>query len=275
MAVITISRQYGSFGDEIARQVCGAVGYCYFDKRVLERIASSMGLVEGEFVDFPEEAYHCRSAWERLLSSMVRRIPSDSLLQMTQEIPVANPNSQEYSGGTTATGVAMAGSWGENAAGASIKQLRTLNQKEESLFVRDVILNAYREGNFVIVGRGGQAILKGKPGVLHVRIIAPEDARAANLAAEQHLSINAAKKLIHEHDRAAADYIRTFYHANWDDPLLYHLIINTDTSTRDAAAQMIIAAEQRILESKSPAYEHGFRHSVWGRLQPQPARIAA
>ena len=271
MAVITISRQYGSSGDEIAHQVCEAVGYCYFDKRALARIASSMGLVEGEFVDFPEEAYHCRPVWERLLNSMVQRIPSYRIIQMAEDVPEAISNSQDYFGG--ATGIVMACSWGENAAGASIKQLRVLNQKEESLFVRDVILNAYGEGNFVIVGRGGQVILKGKPGVLHVRIIAPEDARAANLAAELHLSMNAAKKLIHEHDRAASEYIRRFYQANWDDPLLYHLIINIDTSTRDAAVQMIIAAVRRILEGKSPEYEHGFRHSAWGRLQPQPARI--
>ena len=35
MAVITISRQYGSGGDEIAVRVCKILGYTYFDKKLL------------------------------------------------------------------------------------------------------------------------------------------------------------------------------------------------------------------------------------------------
>ena len=35
MTVITISRQYGSGGDEIADRVCELLGYRHFDKRLI------------------------------------------------------------------------------------------------------------------------------------------------------------------------------------------------------------------------------------------------
>ena len=39
--------------------------------------------------------------------------------------------------------------------------------------VESLIHSAYARGNLVLVGRGGQVILRDKPGVLHVRIQAP------------------------------------------------------------------------------------------------------
>jgi len=37
MAVITISRQYGSDGDTIAERICELTGYRRFDKNVLQK----------------------------------------------------------------------------------------------------------------------------------------------------------------------------------------------------------------------------------------------
>ncbi len=236
MAVITISRQYGSAGDEIARQVCEALGYRYFDKQTLERIASSMGMTDGECFDLTEDAHHPQHVWEKFLSGM-RRLPAANILQTMIVLPEKK--------------FAMMGSWGEDTTGASVKQVQWLSEQDEGLFIRDVILNAYQEGNFLIVGRGGQMILKDKPGVLHVRIVAPEEARAANIAAQEHLSAEAAKKLIHQHDLAAADYINTLYHADWNDPLLYHLILNTAMNAPDFAVQMILTATRHLLAEKT------------------------
>jgi cytidylate kinase len=44
MAVITISRQIGSGGEEIAQQVCEALRYRYFDKQLLIEAAAESGL---------------------------------------------------------------------------------------------------------------------------------------------------------------------------------------------------------------------------------------
>lgn len=67
MAVITISRQFGSGGDELAVRLCEKLGYDYFDKRLMERVAVEVGLSQAELVDFSEENYKVRSYFERLM----------------------------------------------------------------------------------------------------------------------------------------------------------------------------------------------------------------
>jgi hypothetical protein len=61
MAVITISRQYSSRGDEIAARVCVMLGYRYFDKRLMAQIASETGFSESEMIDFSEDDYKVRT----------------------------------------------------------------------------------------------------------------------------------------------------------------------------------------------------------------------
>ena len=46
MAVITISRQYGSGGDEIAARVCDILGYTYFYKNLMVKVATEVGAIK-------------------------------------------------------------------------------------------------------------------------------------------------------------------------------------------------------------------------------------
>ena len=66
MAVITISRQYGSGGDEIATRLWNVLGYRYFDKRLMAQVATEAGLSPTEVVDSSEDNYEARSLLERL-----------------------------------------------------------------------------------------------------------------------------------------------------------------------------------------------------------------
>ena len=45
MTVITISRQYESGGDEIARQLCDRLGYRYLDKDLMASLGVQAGSV--------------------------------------------------------------------------------------------------------------------------------------------------------------------------------------------------------------------------------------
>ncbi|MGQ9816151.1 MAG: cytidylate kinase-like family protein, partial [Candidatus Roseilinea sp.] len=87
--------------------------------------------------------------------------------------------------------------------------------------------------------------LRGRPGLLHVRIVAPEDVRAARVARRQGISRDAALAQIQTSDRARRDYLRRFHHCRWDDPDLYDLIINTARITAMAAADIICLAVAR------------------------------
>src|SRR3989337_1001608 len=66
MTTITISRQYGSGGDEIANRVCDILSYRRFDKRMLVQAAVQSGLSEQEVIDYSEEDYKVRGFLERL-----------------------------------------------------------------------------------------------------------------------------------------------------------------------------------------------------------------
>ena len=94
----------------------------------------------------------------------------------------------------------------------------------------------------MIVGRGGQAILRNKPDVLHVRVEAPLDNRVQRLAGRANYSLGGAQDAAIKHDRASADYLNRFYHIDWSDPLLYDLVLNTGRLTVDAAAQLVVRA---------------------------------
>jgi cytidylate kinase len=111
--------------------------------------------------------------------------------------------------------------------------------------VQSVMLELAAEGDVVIVGRAGQAILRGRPGVLHVRVIAPPDVRARRVAEADGISIEAAAARISASDEHRRRYLRRFYRVRWDDPDLYDLVINTARISVPAAAELICLALSR------------------------------
>ena len=63
MAVITISPQYGSRGDDIAARVCEMLGYRYFDKRLMAQVRSWKGGTTGARVpEVKPKVFFCLDA---------------------------------------------------------------------------------------------------------------------------------------------------------------------------------------------------------------------
>jgi cytidylate kinase len=108
--------------------------------------------------------------------------------------------------------------------------------------VRQVIEVLAAEGNVVIIGRAGQALLKGRPDILHVRIVAPVELRAQRVSERFNVSIEAALAQVEASDRSRSRYVKRFYHIRWDDPMHYDLVINTAKLTSEAAALLITQA---------------------------------
>jgi cytidylate kinase len=103
---------------------------------------------------------------------------------------------------------------------------------ETSLKYRDaiqqVVISKAEKGNVVIVGRASQLILKDFPNCLHIRIIASLETRIKNIHETKKVNEKAAKAQIVESDRNRRAFIKKFYQADWNDPSLYDLTINTD-----------------------------------------------
>lgn len=217
MAVITISRTYGSSGDEIAHRLCVLLGYRYFDKGLICSIATELGLVRDDVVDFAEDA----QVFQTFLDQLVGRAKRTGQVRVWQHSP----------NGTR-----------------TIKE-QVIDSDCATNLVQAAIQEAYKDGDVVIVGRGGQALLQGKPNVLHVRIEAPWDIRVRYV--EEHEKVNRviAQETLIKKDNAAADYLRHFYKIEWDDPLLYHLVINSGKCSVEGAAQLIDRALKQLLLS--------------------------
>jgi cytidylate kinase len=97
-------------------------------------------------------------------------------------------------------------------------------------------------GKVVIVGRGGQMVLRGRPDVLHVRVVAPLEMRIALLQKEKGISEDAARACLESSCKVRARYIRRSYNVDLDDPGLYHLVVNTGLLNLDQAVTLVVQA---------------------------------
>jgi cytidylate kinase len=215
MAVITISRQYGSGGDEIAEQLCKRLGYRYFDKGLIARSANEIGLTETEIVDFSEDKYQVRSFLDRLLGRS--RV------------------------------VAQARHWKEEPGGTRTLEVEKLDEAWCIKLIRGAIHAAYKQDNIVIMGRGGQAILREMPNAFHVRIEAPLEDRVKRIAQAENMDAEVARAVVNSHDKTTIDYLKRFYQIDWSDAQLYHLEINTGRVNVEAAVDIITYAVERLL----------------------------
>ena len=224
MAVITISRQTGSGGDEIAALVCKQLGYRYFDKAMLAKAASEETQSDVDFLKFAEEDFVKGSPlMNRLLA----------LAGASREAPVAQLRT-----------------WSETANGQRTIQVVQLDESRAIQLVQSAIHHVAAQGNVVIMGRGAQIILKDHPGALHVRIEAPWEDRVQRVKARYDLrgegARTEAQNLIARRDEASADYVRRFYDVNIKDAQLYHLVINTGRVPVETAADLIVAAAKAV-----------------------------
>jgi len=67
MAMLTISRQMASGGDNIALEIAKILGWTYFDKEVMQKVAAEEELSPEHIVDFSEDSYPIRNFWDHLL----------------------------------------------------------------------------------------------------------------------------------------------------------------------------------------------------------------
>lgn len=181
MAVITISRQKGSFGDQIAKAVAEKLRYNRVGKTEISDALADQGLEALAFEKFDGRR---PSVWQSL--------------------------SQQ--------------------------------KKQFIHFLRAAVYDFARRGNVVILGRGGQALLKSIPGTLHVRIVAPFETRVRRLMEMADYSRRKAENELLLSDHDSSGYIRSYFDINWSDVDMYDLVLNTRTMSVDAAVSLIVAA---------------------------------
>lgn len=106
----------------------------------------------------------------------------------------------------------------------------------------ETILRLTQLGNVILIGRGANLITERLPGVFHVRLVAPLSERIAHAQRVYQMTSPAARDFILREDKGRARYLKQYFEADGDDPLHYHLVINTSLVSYEAAAGLIFVA---------------------------------
>lgn len=224
MTVITVSRQYGSGGDEIASQVCDQLGYRLFHKGLIARAAAEAGLSAQDMLDYSEDNYKVKSFLERLFSR------SAPIGQMRM--------------------------WREDVSGVRTLEEAPIEEADVIALLQQAIRDACAADNIVIVGRGSQVLLKDCKHALHVRIVAPLEGRIQRVKQELKETTQEytaaidtrrqAQDLILKRDAASAGYLQRFYGIDWNDPTYYHLVLNTGMLSAEQSVRAVIDMARQL-----------------------------
>jgi len=104
---------------------------------------------------------------------------------------------------------------------------------------RETILRLAQRGNVVLIGRGANAITSDRENVIHVRLVASLDKRLEHFRLMRDVPKAIALKALRSEDRARRRYMKQHFNADLEDPLLYHLVINTGLVSYEKAARLI------------------------------------
>ncbi len=238
MPIITVSRQLGSGGNEIAAQVAETLGYRFVDREIIHHAAREAGVPKVALQEMEFEGH--RSFIERILDGLrtmpaIPDTPQASIREAQAQIPLP------FGGILTPALPPVA---------ATLKDYVSM--------VNLVIEDLAQDDDVVIVGRGGQAILRDHANAFHLQVIASVASRAARLVAQRDWEETHAKAHISASDRAREDYMRRFHRIDWLEPGHYDLVINTDRLSIEAASQIALSAlQQRRVPGSVPDSDEG------------------
>ena len=119
--------------------------------------------------------------------------------------------------------------------------------------IREVIENAAKQGNVIIIGRGGVSITRNIENSVHIDLVAPYEWRVRRIATRDKVSIQEADKYVKDRDKQRESFKQYFLGTKQVDEHLYDLIINISTMKPDEVAEMIY----NIVKSRQDALVHG------------------
>jgi len=103
----------------------------------------------------------------------------------------------------------------------------------------ETILHLAELGNVVIVGRGASVITARLPHVVNVRLVAPLEQRLSHMLHFDKIARKEAIERSEREDTGRRRYLKKYFGKEIDDPLLYHLVINTGAVALEEAAHLV------------------------------------
>jgi cytidylate kinase len=105
--------------------------------------------------------------------------------------------------------------------------------------ITETILKLASLGNVILIGRGGNVITARLPNIFHVRLVAPLEERVDHSYESYGMTKTEARKFCLREDLGRERYLKKYFNADINDPLLYHLVINTGLIGSDDTAKLI------------------------------------
>jgi cytidylate kinase len=182
--VITIEREYGSGGADIAKKVADRLGWKLWDRLLTDQIARLLDC-DCHAVEDREERKD--PLYYRLFKAFMR---------------------------------------GSFEGTLNAPRLKMVDADCVKDVAQRVVLEAAKEGNAVIVGRGSAYHLRAYPDTFHVFVYAPTDDKVRRLQ-QAGKSEEEAVELVETVDRDRAAYIKQYFGVEWPARHLLDLMVNT------------------------------------------------
>jgi cytidylate kinase len=206
MAVVTISRQYGAGGLTVAAIVARDLGYPLIDRDIVQQAALRLGID-------PVVAH----SWDERAPAIV-----------------------EEMGMALSAGAPLFG-------GGPVPQFdeRAVDDHALADATSKVISSLADAGNYVILGRGAQAVLRDRADAVHVSLVAVLEDRMRRIMRSQASDEKQARARCDRVDGERAGYVKHYYSLNIKDPLLYDVVVNTSRVTLEEAAAIVVDLARR------------------------------
>ena len=225
MAIITVARQNGSGGDQIAEKLSKRLECELVDRRLVEEIAAITETT-------PEEVEQLDEKGEGRVKFFLQRL----LVPEMGGFPLA-PAAYFPEFGLEFPYISDSGS--SNAT-------TYLDRGAYLLLITTLVQDFGELDKAVIVGRASQVILAQHERALHIKIVAQFKQRCERIMKSREMDFDSAKQLVEQHDRWRKLYLHNYHNADWDNPLLYHLTINTSKVAIEDAIDLTAHYAERI-----------------------------
>lgn len=196
MAIITISKEFGTEGEKVASLGAKKLGYEYIGKNLIASIAKELHISESEAETFR------KTSQSRILRFVDRY--TCSIVQKVVD-----------------------------------REHGCLDDKSYYDTTKRLVEKSYEAGNVIILGWGGQCILRDKPDTLHVRLKKDAAIKINEVMEAKNLDHKAAKEFIEREEGDMRAYIKEYFKEDWNDARLYDLIIDMGKNSVEQAVEMI------------------------------------
>ena len=105
--------------------------------------------------------------------------------------------------------------------------------------LQSLILNYALNDKVVIMGRGGNFLLKDIPYALRVRVTAPIEQRVQRIIERESMNKDTAHWLIEKTDKERACLIHLIYGKHWDSPEEYDMVLDTGSKSLDELTAIV------------------------------------